>query len=96
MTVPERTIKLTPQQITDHKQKWMSRQACVVELHSDYRSLGKSWCKEFLMKHQYVLRKNTNVYEDTWFFENQDDADNFTACIKNYCAAAAASGVPGP
>jgi hypothetical protein len=87
---------LTPQQIADHKQQWMSQQSCAVQLHSDHRSLGKSWCKEFLMKQQYVLREYTNVYEDTWFFENQSDADNFTACIKNYCDTAAASGVPGP
>lgn len=89
MSIQEgRASMLTPQQIADHKQQWMSEQACEIQLHSDYRSLGKSWCREFLMKHQYVLRKYTNVYEDTWFFENQSDADKLIVYIKNYCDTA--------
>ena len=87
---------MTPQQIVDHKQKWMSKQPHAVELHSDYRSIGKDWCKGFLMQHQYVLKQYTDVYEDTWFFENQTDADDFTSCIKRFTTTMAEAGVPGP
>lgn len=72
----------TPQQIADYKQQWMSKQPFAVELHSDYRSAGKDWCKTFLMKHQYVLKQYTDVYQDTWFFENQADADDFAKSFK--------------
>jgi hypothetical protein len=87
---------LTPQQITDYKQKWMSNCPFIVELHSDYRSRAKDWCKRVLMKQQYVLKEYTAVYEDTWFFENQKDANDFTRCIKQFSKSFAESGVPGP
>lgn len=91
-----RMTPTTPQQISDYKQQWMSQHPFAVELHSDYRSAGKDWCKTFLMRHQYVFKQYTNVYEDTWFFENQIDAGHFTTCIKKYFEKYAEVGVPGP
>lgn len=87
---------LTPQQITDYKKKWMSNCPFIVELHSDYRSLANDWCKGSLLKQQYVVKKYTDVYEDTWFFENEQDAKNFTRCIKQFSESFAESGVPDP
>jgi hypothetical protein len=75
---------MTPQEIADYKQQWMSKSGYAVQVHSDYQSYGKDWCKQFLGAHQYVLRPYTDVYEDTWFFESQVDADNFALYIKAY------------
>lgn len=96
MNLQKNTSMLTPQQIADYKQKWMSNHPFAVELHSDYRSLANDWCKGLLLKQQYVLKKYTNVYEDTWFFETEQDANDFTRCIKRFSESFAESGVPGP
>lgn len=71
---------MTPQEIADHKQRWMSSgKFYVVAIHSDNRWAATQWCKVQLHKQQWVHRKFTDVYEDTFFFEYKQDAVGFSS-----------------
>ena len=71
---------MTPQEIADHKQRWMSSgNFYVVAIHSDNRWEATQWCKVQLHKQQWVHRKFTDVYEDTFFFEYKQDAVGFSS-----------------
>lgn len=68
---------MTPQQISDYKRKWMaSGDNYPVRLHSDLRSQAKDWCKK-LDKQEWSHSTFTNVYEDTFYFENQMVSQQF-------------------
>lgn len=67
---------MTPQQITDYKRQWKMGDHYVVRIHSDLRSVAKEWCKQ-LDKHQWDFKSFTNVYEDTFFFEDQNVSQQF-------------------
>ena len=68
---------MTPIEIFEYKQKW--KPGYVVRLHSDLRRSAMDYCKVQMMKHQWDVREYTNVYEDTWMFENKLDANSFLA-----------------
>lgn len=68
---------MTPIEIFEYKQKW--KPGYIVRLHSDLRMQGKDYCKIQMMKHQWDIQEFTDVYEDTYLFENRIDADSFTA-----------------
>jgi Leu/Phe-tRNA-protein transferase len=63
-------MTMTPQQISDYKQKWMKDGGYAVRMHSDLRNECKTWCKK-LEKHQWVHKPFTDVYEDTFYFEDK-------------------------
>lgn len=65
---------MTPVEIFEYKLNW--KPGFTVRLHSDIRSRGKEWCKT-LDKHQWDVTEYTNVYEDTYHFEKESDANNF-------------------
>jgi len=75
---------MTPIEISEHKQRWMSINGHPVSIHSDLRSKGKEWCKVQLMKQQWVHKQFTNVYEDTFYFEYKQDADSFRNHFKKW------------
>jgi hypothetical protein len=76
---------MTPVEIAEYKQRWMSSgHNHPVAIHSDLRGQAKDWCKVQLMKQQWVHRKYTNVYEDTFFFEYHQDADSFCNHFKKW------------
>lgn len=71
---------MTPQEISDYKQRWMRLgKFYTVAIHSDNRWAAIQWCKVQLFKQQWVHRKFTDVYEDTFFFEYKQDADMFAS-----------------
>ena len=69
--------KATPQEISDHKQAWMSKNNHPVRLHSDLDIKGKDWCRRNLERWQWKMDSYTNVYEHTFYFEHEEDADEF-------------------
>ena len=75
---------MTPQEITDHKQKWMSRLPHPVYTHSDCADKGKTWCRQNVKRESWSFKPWTNVYEHTFFFENDGDAEMFTRQFKAY------------
>ena len=75
---------MTPVEISEYKQKWMSTNNYPVAIHSDLRSRAKDWCKVQLMQQQWVHKKYTNVYEDTFFFEYSQDAKQFANEFKDW------------
>ena len=66
---------MTPQEIADYKQQWMSTgDNNPVRLHSDLDTQGKTWCRRNLERHQWKMNTWTNVYEHTFFFELEEHA----------------------
>jgi len=67
---------LTPIEIFEYKQKW--KPGYTVRLHSDLRSRGKEFCKIQMLKQQWDITEYTDVYEDTFMFEHNQYAYNFS------------------
>ena len=65
---------MTPVEIFEYKQKWMPGYS--VRIHSDLRTQGKTWVKQ-LDKREWNHTKWTDVYEDTFHFENANIGQQF-------------------
>ena len=77
--------KATPQEISDYKQHWMSRgNNYSVRLHSDLDIQGKDWCRRNLERWQWKMDTYTNVYEHTFYFEFEEDAEDFAQLWPKY------------
>lgn len=69
---------MTPQDIADYKQRWMSTgNNNPVRIHSDLADQAKTWCRRQLERHQWSMTSWTAVYEHTFFFEDIRAAQNF-------------------
>lgn len=66
---------MTPLETFDYKRNWLPGHK--VRLHSDLDVQGKDWCRKNLERHQWSMVSWTDVYEHTFHFENEDDADSF-------------------
>ena len=66
---------MTPLEIFDYKRNWMP--GYKVRLHSDLDVRGKDWCRKHLERHQWSMAPWTGVYEHTFHFELEYDADRF-------------------
>jgi len=66
---------MTPQEIWDHKRKWMPGYEVVV--HSDLRDRAEGWCKRNLDKQEYHIVPYTHVYAYTYRFENKNTGQQF-------------------
>ena len=77
--------KLTnPLEISEYKQRWMREGGHSVQIHSDLRHQALDYCKIQMFKQQWVHRKYTDVYEDTFFFEQLLDAKAFKRFFKEW------------
>jgi hypothetical protein len=74
---------MTPQEIFEYKQRWYPGQS--VTVHSDLRSKCKQWCKNNVQSHKWKMAKDTNVYEDTFFFEDAQTKDLFMGQFREWC-----------
>jgi hypothetical protein len=68
---------MTPQEIFEYKQRWMRNGGHPVRLHSDLDVEGKTWCRRTLERHQWSFLAHTDVYEHTFYFEDQNIAQQF-------------------
>jgi len=75
---------MTPQEIFEYKQKWMQAVNNTVRIHSDLRLSAKDYCRSNIHKSQWSQKEYTAVYEDTFFFENADDAEKFRIHFKKW------------
>ena len=76
---------MTPQEIADYKQQWMSTgDNNPVRLHSDLDTQGKAWCRRQLERQQWSMTTWTDVYEHTFFFEDIRAAQNFEMEFVNW------------
>jgi hypothetical protein len=73
---------MTPQEIADHKLKWMPGHS--VRLHSDLDVAGKDWCRKNLERHEWSFKTWTAIYEHTFYFENIIAAQNFAMEFSNW------------
>lgn len=77
--------KLTnPLEISEYKQRWMREGSHSVQIHSDLRNKALDYCKVQMFRQQWVHRKYTDVYEDTFFFEQLLDAKAFAYYFKEW------------
>jgi len=74
---------MTPQEIFEYKQKWLPGNT--VTIHSDLRSQAVDWVKQNLSKHQWHYSKLSGIYEDTFWFESQEHADQFIEKFRKWC-----------
>ena len=75
---------MTPQQISDYKMRWMRDTAIEFPIHSDMADESKSWCVDNLNKWEWKLTEWTNIYEHTFYFENELFAKEFGKFLDNY------------
>jgi len=75
---------MTPIEIAEYRQRWMSKENYPVKIHSDLRSRAKDYCKVQMLKHQWHHVKFTNVYEDTFYFEHVQDQRAFAHHFKDW------------
>lgn len=75
---------MTPIEIMEYKQRWMSEGGYAVTLHSDLRSQGVDWCKLWLNPIHWKHAKHTNVYEDTFYFEKASHAKGLIEKFPEY------------
>jgi hypothetical protein len=75
---------MTPQEITDYKIKWMSKEPYEVRIHSDLRDQARDWCKENLNQWCWTFTAYTNVYEHTFNFEDEFAANSFKERFKEW------------
>lgn len=72
-------MKMTPVQIFEYKQKWMSTgNANPVRHHSDWRSNAIDFCKSNFEKYQWQHSRFTSIYEDTVYFEHAHHSELFS------------------
>lgn len=73
---------MTPQEIADYKQQWMSKGGTAVDIHSDLDIAGKDWCRRNLERHQWTFKPHTAVYQHTFWFESDTHAKQFSTHFK--------------
>ena len=69
----------TPQEIADYKTSWMSKNPFPVRINSDLDVQGKDWCRKNLPRHKWSMQSFTNVFEHTFYFEDEKDANEFSS-----------------
>lgn len=73
---------MTPQQIFEHKNRWMNDNPFCVEVGEDDDFDGKQWCRENLLQHQWKFIKYSGMYEHTFCFELEQDMNRFKQYIE--------------
>jgi len=68
---------MTPQEIADYKQQWLSKGGYVVDTHSDLDVAGKDWCRRNIGRHEWTFKPHTAVYQHTFCFESKTHAEQF-------------------
>jgi hypothetical protein len=68
---------MTPIEIFEYKNRWMSKGAFQVKIHSDLRYESTDWCRRYLHQRQWKSVTYTNNYEDTFWFEDQKHSQLF-------------------
>lgn len=72
---------MTPQEICDHKFKWLNQPHFEAHVHTDLRYAYTDWLKFWCSKHMYDIQYFSDVYFDTIHFEDEQD---FLAFNKAY------------
>ena len=73
---------MTPQEIYEYKQRWMSTNTHPVTLDEYLEFDGKSWCRKNLESKVWKFSKYTDIYEHTFYFEKVEDAEAFRKKFK--------------
>ena len=68
---------MTPQEISDHKRKWIMASYYESHVHSDYRSAVVDWCKDNCFQWRFDIKRFTESYGDTVRFELEEDFQAF-------------------
>ena len=74
---------MTPQEVTDYKNKWKMAAYFLVHVHSDNRAKVQAWCKDFCFQWRYDIKTLTDNYTDTVSFQLLEDCDAFQEWYEN-------------
>ena len=75
---------MTPVEIHEYKLRW--KPGFRIKLHSDLDWKGKTWCRKNLQRHQWSMTSWTAVYEHTFNFEHQKDAQAFKVAHEDFAS----------
>lgn len=73
---------MNPQEVSDHKRKWIMASYFESHTHTDNRSLVIEWCKDHCFQWRYDIKRFTDVYGDTVRFELKEDFIAFNEWYK--------------
>lgn len=76
------SFDMTPQEISDYKMKW--KPGYSVPVHSDLHTECKTWCRKNLPRERWSMDTYTDVYEHTFMFELESDAELFADEFKEW------------
>jgi len=68
---------MTPQEISDHKSKWVRASYYEIHTHTDIRAPVINWCKTCCFEWRWDLKTFTESYTDTLRFELKEDLRDF-------------------
>ena len=74
---------MNPQEVSDHKRKWMMASYFESHTHTDNRSLVIEWCKDHCFQWRYDVKRFTDIYGDTVRFELEEDFTAFNEWYKD-------------
>jgi hypothetical protein len=76
---------MTPQEVFDYKTSWlMSRQYYTITAHSDLFRDCLRWCRDNVSRHKWSYSEYTDVWEHTFYFEEEQTALAFDAWLDTH------------
>lgn len=72
-------MDMTPDEISNYKQRWLATSATAVQLSSAHDVECKDWCRRHLERQQWSFSAFTTASTHTFWFENESDAAMFKA-----------------
>ena len=73
---------MSPQEIFEYKMRWCP--GFEVRVHSDLEWKTKDWCRKYLKQHEWKMLSYTNVYEHSFYFELEENANKFQEEFKKW------------
>ena len=66
-----------PIDLFEYKLRWRNIQPYTIFVHSDLRREAEKICKSQFPRHKWHMSLYTDNYQDSWLFEDLEDADEF-------------------
>ncbi|MAY69553.1 MAG: hypothetical protein CMK40_03445 [Porticoccaceae bacterium] len=66
-----------PIDLFEYKLRWRTGQPYIIFVHSDLRREAEKICKSQFPRHKWHMSLYTDNYQDSWLFEDLEDADEF-------------------
>lgn len=68
---------MTPEEISEYKNRWLTSGGYPVKINSELHIEGKDWCRRYLERQQWSFEKDTGDDEHTFWFEELRTSQQF-------------------